>query len=236
MLDDGGKKLTSRNLKIIALATMSLDHLGAQLDMEVLRVIGRIAFPLFAFMIAEGMFYSKNKIGYITRLFIFAIISEPFFNLFINSMMGKNYIGFLGMFINPDYQNVYFTLGIGATLCYIFSSSLSVTKKVLLYILACIVGTLLKQDYYLLGSLYIFGLYYYRGDYRKVFFVSIVFLFAIYFSLPYYFLIGALTSLIFIKLYNGEKGGFLNKQYEKIFQIFTYVYYPLHLLLLGIFF
>ncbi len=227
--------MTSRNLKIIALLTMSLDHFGALIDNELLRVIGRIAFPLFAFMISEGMFYSRDKSRYIKRLFIFALVSEPFFNFFVNSMLKLDVNGFR-MFLNPSYQNVFFTLGIGALLCYIFSSNMGKTRKMFFFILACIVGTLLRQDYYLLGSLYIFGLYFYRGNPNKVFFISIVFLLANYIGLPYYYFIGSLTSLIFIKLYNGKKGGFIDKQSERLFQLFTYVYYPLHLLLLSIFF
>lgn len=61
-----GKGLTGNQLKIIALITMTLDHVGVQLfpECQILRIIGRIAFPIFAYMIAEGCKYTKNRKRY----------------------------------------------------------------------------------------------------------------------------------------------------------------------------
>ena len=55
--------LSNDRLKIIAAAAMLIDHIGAYLlpQVRILRIIGRIAFPIFAFMIAEGCRYTKNK-------------------------------------------------------------------------------------------------------------------------------------------------------------------------------
>src|SRR5690606_27382742 len=79
--------LNSYQLKMIALTTMIIDHTGIVFfpdDMH-LRIIGRIAFILYAFMLAEGAHYTRNIDKYIIRLFIWAIISEIPFDLAIHS-------------------------------------------------------------------------------------------------------------------------------------------------------
>ncbi|MFV0519807.1 MAG: TraX family protein [Lachnospirales bacterium] len=225
--------MPSRTLKIIALLTMALDHIGALYEIEALRVIGRIAFPLFAFMIAEGMYFSRNKLNYIKKLFIFAIISEPFFNLFFNKISFISNEGFMN-FVNVDHQNVFFTLGFGALMCYISTLNIDSIKKAIYFILICIVATIIKQDYFLIGSVYIYFLFIFRNKYGYVAITTFVFTVCVYIGLPIYYLIGTLSSLIFIKLYNGEKGSFKNIKYNVIFQNFTYIFYPLHLLLLSI--
>ena len=64
--------LTNNQLKIIAMVSMLFDHIGKELlpQYTVLQIIGRLAFPIFAFMIAEGCFYTKNKIKYFLTIFI----------------------------------------------------------------------------------------------------------------------------------------------------------------------
>ena len=70
--------MTSFVLKIIALITMFCDHFGDAFigHTSALNVIGRIAFPIFAFQISEGYIHTKNIKKYIARLLIFAIISQ----------------------------------------------------------------------------------------------------------------------------------------------------------------
>lgn len=65
------KGLNATQLKLIAAFTMLLDHAGALLFPEVmiLRVIGRLAYPLFAFMIAEGCRHTRNKLRYFLLIF-----------------------------------------------------------------------------------------------------------------------------------------------------------------------
>ena len=98
------KKLFSReSLKIIAMITMFIDHLGfvglAGEYQVVFRIIGRIAFPIFAFQLAEGFLHTKNRAKYILRVFIFAIISEIPYNM---ATLGRG-------ISNPYAQNVLFT-------------------------------------------------------------------------------------------------------------------------------
>ena len=81
----GMKGLNRNQLKIIALITMLIDHIGIVFfsNMVAFRVIGRISFPIFAFFIAEGLHYTRDKFKYTSRIFIFAILSQlPYTLLF----------------------------------------------------------------------------------------------------------------------------------------------------------
>jgi len=87
-------KLTSTDLKIIAIITMLIDHIGAVLldtstiEYFACRIIGRLSFPIFCFLIIEGFTHTKNNKKYLLRLFIFAIISEiPFDLVFFNKFI-----------------------------------------------------------------------------------------------------------------------------------------------------
>ena len=72
------KCLTNNQLKIIACISMFFDHLGVMCFPKILvfRIIGRIAFPIFAFMIAEGCYYTKNKLKHLLTIFILGVIMQ----------------------------------------------------------------------------------------------------------------------------------------------------------------
>ena len=65
-------------LKIIAVVTMLIDHVGAHLfpDVVILRWIGRLAFPIFAYFITEGMKYTRSREIYVLLLSLCAIVSQ----------------------------------------------------------------------------------------------------------------------------------------------------------------
>ncbi len=70
--DPSYRFLSANALKLIAATSMLLDHVGLLLypDIEILRILGRLAFPLFAYMIAEGCHYTKNRLRYLLVILI----------------------------------------------------------------------------------------------------------------------------------------------------------------------
>lgn len=68
-------KLSASSLKIIAMVTMLIDHIGFVFNILLFRIIGRIAFPIFAFQISEGFLHTRNKSKYLFRLAVFALLS-----------------------------------------------------------------------------------------------------------------------------------------------------------------
>ena len=101
------KGLSQEGLKAIACGTMLLDHIGAALvPWEILRVIGRIAFPIFCFLLAEGAARSRNPARYAARLMLAALLSElPFDLLFFRR-------------VTPADQNVMVTLLLGLVMAF----------------------------------------------------------------------------------------------------------------------
>lgn len=72
------RPLTGYHLKLIALITMFIDHIGAVFfpQLRILRAIGRISFPIYVFLAAEGCRYTSSRWKYMLRLGLFALISE----------------------------------------------------------------------------------------------------------------------------------------------------------------
>ena len=98
------KILTSFHLKIIALFSMSLDHIGSILfpDCLFLRLLGRISLPIFVFLLIEGYFHTSSKGKYFLRMLVFAFISEPFYDF-----------AFYDTFFYSKNQNILFLLALG---------------------------------------------------------------------------------------------------------------------------
>ena len=73
-------------LKLIAIATMLIDHMGAVLftQYHIMRLIGRIAFPIFAYCMAVGMVYSHDRLSYVKRVVMLALISQPIYVIAMN--------------------------------------------------------------------------------------------------------------------------------------------------------
>ena len=121
--------LSGSTIKIIAAAAMFIDHFAAVFlsrlilsgRIEVLnpvlerayvymRAIGRLAFPLFVFLLIEGVLHTRSKKKYLGRMILFAVISEIPFDLAFNI---NRYNVQKGRILEFSYQNVFFTLSIG---------------------------------------------------------------------------------------------------------------------------
>ena len=101
--------MSGHSLKLIAIVTMLIDHIGLVLFPEVmiLRCIGRLSFPIFAFLIVEGFEHTSDFKKYMVRILLFGLMSEIPYNLMIS-----------GKFIDFTHQNVFFTFAIGLMMLY----------------------------------------------------------------------------------------------------------------------
>lgn len=177
------------------------------------QIIGRLAFPIFCFLLVEGFLHTRNVFKYACRLGIFAVISEVPFDL---ALFGTPF--FWG------YQNIFFTLFIGLLTMLAFrciSEKLKVhfVLKLLLYVLALAVGLaaadLLCTDYGSRGVLSIMAIYIFRKvKWQQILAGCVTFLWEI----------TATLAFIPIAFYNGKRG-------IKI-KYFFYAFYPIHLFLL----
>lgn len=80
--------LTGNQLKLIAMITMTLDHVGLMLlpQYRILRIVGRLAFPIYAYMIAEGCRYTHNKGRYFLRLFTLGMLCQVVYYFAMGSL------------------------------------------------------------------------------------------------------------------------------------------------------
>ena len=237
------KSVTGSTLKIIAMLSMLMDHIGAILleramiqqgsmavvdqqsfqlflnenatlyyTYQILRLVGRIAFPIFCFLLVQGFLHTRNLKKYLGRLFLFALISEIPFDLALP-----------GELVNFNYQNVYFTLFFGVlTLAGIQFAEKKIKWHVVwrvLFGLACVAGgagaaMLLKADYGAIGVLVIAVLYLLRKKRILSMGVSC----AMLAQIPAFF------SLIPTYFYNGKRGCNIKWLF--------YLFYPVHILLI----
>lgn len=225
--------MSTFTLKVIAIITMLIDHTGAIFNINYFRMIGRIAFPIFAFLIARGCIYTSNIKKYMLRLLIFAFISEIPFNMMINTVFFNEPLNI----INLNYQNIFFTLFLGCLLIYIYSNILNKLKdknnnfnaNYLLILLICsfsisYFGDFIHSDYRSMGIILIFLHYIFK---EKSALITIIFCFITYNPIVYkdnFFLVSIISAL-FIFLYNEKKGYSLNKW-------LFYIFYPLHIFIL----
>lgn len=227
---------SSNFLKLVAVVSMLCDHFSVAFitsDMNVWRWIGRIGFPVFCFLIAEGASKTKNIRRYLLRLILFAFLSEIPFDL-MNS----------GEFFYLKYQNVFFTLSAG--LFSIWMLQLLQKKGGLFPLLSVIplflvtVGCLyLCTDYKTGGALSIFLFYLASQTKEKpelhyTLLLAAIFAPCLSYYLPLHKLywnkneMGAVFALPLLLLYNGERGK------VKINKYVFYAIYPAHLLLFAV--
>jgi hypothetical protein len=188
-----GISMSAFILKIIATVCMLIDHVGAVFDTpEVFRNIGRIAFPIYAFMIAQGCKKTRNIKNYLIRLGIFAVVSEIPFDLAFEYAGEINFLRF---------TNVFYTLFLGAAcvMAYELINKNNVNADFSIYTLLrrtlavgavipiIILAHILDTDYGMLGVIYIFVFYLVNTENRAVRTLTMIAVVFIQYGYPYLF-------------------------------------------------
>jgi hypothetical protein len=216
------RRLTSWDLKWIALVTMCIDHVGAVLfpAQNLFRIAGRISFPIFCFLIVEGFVHTHDLQKYIGRMFLFALVTEIPFDL-----------AFYGTWLEFSHQNVMFTFTLSLILLAMLhdvqenTQSLPVGFQTLLKILCCLfimaLAWLLRVDYSYFGVLLVLIFYLFYREPKTKFLLA-----ALENILCGGLQAFAVLSIPFLLLYNGKEG-------RKMKYLF-YIFYPAHLLILAV--
>ena len=221
------KGINGAQLKYIAFASMFIDHFNKAIITPFLTgtgpmviittifdILGRIAFPIFAFMIVEGFFKTKSRWKYLKNLLIFAVISEIPYDMFQSAE-----------FVNTWSQNILWGLALGLFTIMVIDKLKDYIKKRPLWIFVSLLLVALSS----LGSMLISSDYEYYA-------IIIIYLYYIFYDkklvasgLGYLVIIKEIYAILgftTVLLYNGEKG--------KQNKIFNYLFYPVHLLTPGI--
>ena len=218
---------------------MFIDHMGAAVLEPAgfyttaipLRIIGRMAFPIFIFLLIEGFFHTHDRKAYALRLFLFALLSEIPFNLAffpVSPDLSGSRISV------SDHQNVILTLFFGfCVMCAIDAMEQTTADRLIKSIAMCIIavagigaGFLCHTDYSGIGVLAILVGYLIRRMGRSR--ILAFFLIVLVLCLSSFIEAFALLSLIPVAFYKGKKGRTINKW-------FFYFFYPAHILFLWAF-
>ncbi len=220
------RPLSQEGLKFLACAIMLLDHIGATLiPWGTLRIIGRLAFPIFCFLLAEGAHYTRNPRNYLLRLGIGAILSELPFDL---ALFGS---------WSWQHQSVMITLLLGTMALLAMKRMTQPLLKILVLLLFAFLADFMNTDYGGAGVLMIalFGL---TRERKYGWLVQLLGMYlicrwiipggAVWFIGRYVFIeIFAILALIPIWLYSGKKS-----TSSRAVQWAFYLFYPVHLWIL----
>jgi hypothetical protein len=192
---------------------MCIDHIGAILFPQILwlRLIGRIAFPIFAYTLSEGFVYTKNIKKYMLRIAMLAVLSEVPFDL-----------AFYGTAVYWRHQNIFFTLLIGLLTLWAINTTTKNWLKCIYITLFALLAEILYVDYGGLGILIIFWCFSFR-EHQAIQYLGV--------ALINIFLLGgaqvfAPIALIPIAMHNHKLG--------KSCKMFFYYFYPIHLVIILI--
>jgi hypothetical protein len=220
-------------LKIIALISMLIDHIGLHLlgDNIVCRIIGRLAFPIFAFFVAEGLKKTRNQKRYILLLLLFAIISQmPYsllsvwwhLNILCTFLISIGVIKLIEWYISSYKKRA------------IADQVFSLVFVILTIVLISFLGHIGVVDYGILGVLLVVVFYFFKKPYNYIFGALVLFLLGVdrivrsgisVKTLLWAF--STLLSIILLFAYNNNKGK-MNLKY------LFYIFYPLHLFVIWI--
>ena len=251
--------MSSFVIKVIAIIAMTIDHFiytigqsglmdifhmsmkTSYVIIKIMGIIGRMAFPLFAFMIAEGCRKTGNIKKYVGRLTIFALISEPFFCFANHYKQSVTFRDFLINLSELHFENIFFTLAVSVLAICIYQivkEELQEKAKYLFFpimLAAAFLAQYLDMDYGLFGVILIMALFVCKSRKASVT-VILIWSICVYgiggligsgFNWPQIqnvlgLTAGAAFSCLPIWHYNGKRG--------RKSKWFFYIYYPAHLL------
>lgn len=254
-------------LKILAISAMLIDHIGIVLVLPTgnywlyfaCRAVGRLAFPVFAFLIVEGFYHTRDVRRYLKRLLLFALISEiPFdLGLYRYHFNADAISDMKLLFQDPAssnavfqrlmlHQNVFFTLFLGLLLIYLFhlvdqkyakndfmSVAISNMIDAFITVAFCVIAFFFKSDYDIAGILIIAAFYLFRGS-KALITISLLILSG---SLLCYFnsfsSSGNLLDIVgILAVLAVIPISLYNGKKGKNIKYFFYAFYPVHLFLL----
>lgn len=229
--------LNGNQLKLIAIIAMTIDHIAdlfypgfpAQSLPIVMHLIGRLTAPIMWFFVSEGFHYTKNAKKYMLRMFIFAVISHFAYCFAFGIHPLPFYTGIFNQ------TSVMYPLFIAVVVLWLQYEEKSLNKYLRFLIIFVLIWSAFPADWSCIAVLAILGIYGKRGDLNGQMLAIILCVF-IYGVISFFFvskvyalvLVGVLMVYPVLKLYNGEKGkaGWM--------KMFFYIYYPLHLIVIGI--
>ena len=233
--------ISSFGLHILAMGFMLCDHLWGTLvpGSEWLTCLGRLAFPIFAFLIVEGYTHTRDLKKYALRLFFCALLAEIPINLMIGSRI-----------FYPIHQNVLWTFLLGiAMICWNEKAKDAplwrrLIRGVASVAVGLLIGTVTMVDYYGPGVVTVLVFYFFRQRKWQNFVLQLLALYWINAELlgGYSYVVElfgrevwiaqqsfALLALIPIWLYRGRQG-----HHSAAFRYFCYGFYPAHMLILAL--
>ena len=223
--------LTNNQLKIIAMISMALDHIGLLFfpDVDLFRIIGRIAFPIFAYMIAEGCRHTKNRAKYLGMIGAMALVFQVVYFV----AMGSLYQGILVTF-SLAIITIYSIDGIvKSKKLWVRLASVVALAGVVFFVFVLpklLVGTDFDIDYGVWGILLPLAVYFLPSRPWRLGAITLLLVIrAVYYTVSATSL-GALQwfsllTVLLLALYNGERGK------AKMKYVF-YIFYPAHLVIL----
>ena len=228
--------MNSFQIKLVAIITMLIDHIGLFFfpGIPIFRIIGRIAFPLFSFLIANGACHTKNIYGYLYRLFGFAVLSQiPYFLA-------------SGTITEPlNRLNVLFTLASGLLVIIVIKKYRNILIWLSTLILMSLLSLALNFDFGIVGILSVVGFYLFMEKtdiliFLQVCLFTLPMVFYSYYFYPRsvwqimtennYYAPFALLAFIFIFLFNKKEGPKIKYLFYFIYPLQYVVYYLIKIL------
>ncbi|MDE5621340.1 MAG: conjugal transfer protein TraX, partial [Ruminococcus sp.] len=225
------KILSATAVKYIAVLAMTIDYVAfmfvppESLLYFMMRLIGRLTAPIMSFFIVEGFIHTRNYKKYFFRMFAFAIISQPFYFIMIFRRTPQNTSEFL------MHLNVMFNFCVSLIMLKIVSGKLRTEKKIFLSGICFMLADLCDWSFIIPVWVLIFFFFRNSTKIRTLLFISMSVILMILKNLEIYN-IGVIMAIVPIALYNGKR----SEKNRKINRWFFYIYYPLHIAVIEIFF